>query len=97
MSGERSLTDDEAAELRKMAAAAVRQHGIDADDINSDTIGDYVHPDVFTEALVLFDEVRAADLSDAIHEAISTTYWQMVDEANGIDHEPSPDPNWMNP
>lgn len=94
---ERHLTDDEAAKLTELAAAAVRANGIDDDDIDSGTIGDHLHGGVFSEALVLFDAVPAAELSDVIHEAISATYWQMVDEANGIDTEPSPDPNWMNP
>jgi hypothetical protein len=73
--------------LINLAAAAVRSHGIDADEINSDSIDDRVHPDVFAEALDMasMDAYEAAEISDALHEGISIEYWRLVDEANGID------------
>jgi hypothetical protein len=79
------------AALRKTTEEAVRSHGIDGDHINSDTIDDAVHPDVFGEAVNAeqFEPYEAAEISDVIHEAISTTYWAMVDEANGIDINPT--------
>lgn len=81
------MDDEGRAVLREMAASAVRSHGIDADDINSDTIDDRVHPGVFADALQMerFEDVEAAEISDVIHEAIAVTYWKMVDEANGLD------------
>jgi hypothetical protein len=75
--------------LEDMAAQAVRNHGIDADEINSDSIDDAVHPDVFGEAVNAdqFSSYEAAEISDVLHEAIADTYWKMVDEANGNEKE----------
>lgn len=80
------MEDEDRLVLRDMAASAVRSHGIDGDDINSDTIDDRVHPDVFAEALQMerFEGVEAAEVSDVIHEEIANAYWQLVDKANGL-------------
>lgn len=80
------MQDEDRLVLRDMAASAVRSHGIDGDDINSDTIDDRVHPDVFADALQMerFADVEAAEVSDVIHEEIAATYWKLVDEANGL-------------
>jgi hypothetical protein len=77
------------ADLSNMAAQAVRNHGIDADDINSDTIHDKVFDDVFGEAVNAeqFVDYEAKDIADALHEAIGDTYWKLVDEANGLTDE----------
>lgn len=85
------MLDKDHAELTRMATQAVRNHGIDGDDVNSDSIDDAVHPIVFGEAVNAdqFDVYEAAAISDVLHEAIADTYWTMVDEANGLDEEQS--------
>ena len=75
--------------LEQMAINAVRSHGIDADEINSDSIDEAVFPEVFGEAVNApqFSEWEAPEISEVLHAAISETYWKMVDEANGIESE----------
>lgn len=82
-----SMTYKDAAALYGMAAQAVRSHGIDADEINSDTIHDAVFDEPFGEACndEQFSAYEAAEISDVLHDAIAETYWKMVDEANGIE------------
>lgn len=83
------FTTKDYADLVRMAEQATRSHGIDHDNINSDSIDDAVHPDVFGEAVNCeqFSPYSAAAISDVIHETIADTYWKMVDEANGLDKE----------
>jgi hypothetical protein len=47
-----------------------------------DEVDDLVHPDAFGEALERerFENMSAADISDAIHEGISLAYWARRDE-----------------
>lgn len=85
------ISDKDHAALIKMATQAVRDHGIDGDNINSDTIDDDVFPDVFGEAVNAeqFTNYAAAAISDVLHEGIALTYWAMVDETNGVDINPT--------
>ena len=72
--------------LRLAAFHAVRNHGIDRDTDNSDSVDDAVHPDVFGDACnsERFAPYEAAEISDVVHEAIADAYWKMVDEANRL-------------
>jgi hypothetical protein len=81
------MLDEDITTLHEMAAIAVREHGIDADWINSDSIDDAVFPELFGEAVNAerFESYEAAEISDVLHEGIADTYWKLVDQANGIE------------